>query len=179
MPDAKGNISKLKKHKKSIFSLFGIGIILFFTLLACQHDPETRNTGETMAPDFSLADLDGNSFHLGAERGKMILIIFTTTWCPVCTTFVPIYKEIQETYEKEKKFVMVNIDIEEPYDRVYAFAKTNDISYQILLDNEGKVRKDYKIMGVPSFVLIDPEGKMISSNIEKILDILQTMFGHA
>jgi len=153
--------------------------MLCFFVLSCQQNPEIRDIQETIAPDFRLSDLDGNSFHLEAERGKMILIIFTTTWCSVCTDFIPIYKEIQEVYGKEKKFVMVNIDIEEPYDRVRTFAKVNNISYRVLLDIEGKVRKDYHIMGVPSFILIDTEGKIVSSRIEKILEILQITFGHA
>jgi len=173
---AKGIISILRERKKSNF-LF-LGMMLCLIILSCQRDPETRSFPEIMAPDFSLADLDGNAFHLEGERGKMVLIIFTTTWCRVCTDFIPLYKEIQKTYEKEEEFVMVNIDIEEPLDRVRAFAKANGISYRILLDSEGEVRKNYNIMGVPSFVLIDGEGKIISSRIEKILDILETKFGH-
>ena len=178
MYSAKGIISSLRKRKKSNFLFLGMGMMLCLIILSCQRDPETRGFAGIMAPDFNLADLDGNAFHLEGERGKMVLIIFTTTWCPACTGFIPICKEIQEVYGKEKDFVMVNIDIEESLDRVRAFAKANGIAYRILLDSEGEVRKGYNIMGVPSFVLINGEGKIISSRIERILDILQTTFSH-
>ena len=177
MHNAKGIIAKLKEYPKRTFLLFGIGVMFCLMALSCQDNPETRDFRGTVAPDFRLADLDGNVFHLGAEQGKMILIIFTTTWCPVCTDFVPLYKKIQEVYGKEEKFVMVNIDIEESSDRVRAFAKANNVSHRILLDSEGKVRKDYNIMGVPSFILVDAEGKILSADIERILDILQITFG--
>ncbi|MDR2861547.1 MAG: TlpA family protein disulfide reductase [Syntrophobacterales bacterium] len=164
------------KNKKSAFLLFSLGLILCF-VFSCQCSPQTRDLRGTIAPDFTLKDLEGKTFHLQGEQGKMVLIIFTTTWCPACTDFIPIYKKIHEIYGKEENFVMVNVDIEEPDDRVRAFARANHITYRILMDSKGEVRKDYGIMGVPSFVLIDEEGKWLSANIEEIFAILRTAFG--
>jgi peroxiredoxin len=171
------NMARLKENKRGAFLVFCIGMIFCFLALSCQHSPETGDMEKTMAPDFKLTDMEGNTFHLEGERGKMILIIFTTTWCPACTDFIPIYKKIDEIYGGEKNFILVNIDIEEPDDRVRAFARANHITYRILMDRDGKVRKAYGIMGVPSFVLIDDEGKKISSRIEEILNILENTFG--
>jgi peroxiredoxin len=150
-------------------------LLLTLAVFSCGPSPETSPKEEATAPDFTLRDLEGNAFHLQAERGKMVLIIFTTTWCPSCRESLPTYRDIHQAYGG-KGLVMVNIDIQEPLERVNQFAKTNQIPYRVLLDEDGTVGTAYGIVGVPSLVLINQDGEAISSDSTVILEILDKVY---
>ena len=52
------------------------------------------NVGQ-MAPDFSVTMADGKVFRLSENRGKIIMLQFTASWCSVCRKEMPhIEKEI-------------------------------------------------------------------------------------
>ena len=112
------------------------------------------------APDFSLKDLQGKAYKLSAQRGKPVLIFFGTTWCPSCRIELPLCKEIYQTYVR-RGLDVIYINIMEPKDKVARFAKTNSLPFRVLLDADGEVANDYEIIGVPTFVLLDKEGKII------------------
>ena len=150
-------------------------LLLTLAIFSCGPTPETSPKEEAKAPDFTLPDLNGETFHLKAERGKMVLIIFTTTWCPSCRESIPTYRDIHQAYGG-KGLVVVNVDIQEPLERVNQFAKTNQIPYRVLLDEDGTVGMAYGIVGVPSLVLINQDGETISSDTSLILDILVKMY---
>jgi len=150
-------------------------ILLFFLVISCSPGPEIEWQEEGEAPDFTLQDLDGQAFHLKSERGKMVLMIFTTTWCPSCRELIPAYRELYQVYGK-RGLVMVNVNIQEPLARVREFAKKNQIPYRILLDEYGSVGMAYGVMGVPAMILINQDGELISSDTITILEILGKMF---
>jgi peroxiredoxin len=117
-------------------------------------------TASVNAPDFSLKDLQGNVFKLSKQRGKHVLIFFGTTWCPSCRTELPFYKEIFETYTS-RGLEVTYVNIMESREKVAKFAKTNALPSKILLDDSGEVANSYNVIGVPTFVLIDKDGKII------------------
>jgi peroxiredoxin len=114
------------------------------------------------APDFSLKDLQGNVFKLSNYRGKTVLIFFGTTWCPSCRHELPLYKEIYETYTK-RGLEVAYINIMEPKGKVAKFAKANSLPFKVLLDEDGEVATSYSVIGVPTLVLFNKEGKIIKT----------------
>jgi peroxiredoxin len=112
------------------------------------------------APAFALKDLQGNVFKLSNQRGKPVLIFFGTTWCPSCRSELPFYKELYETYTK-RGLEVIYINIMETKGKVTKFAKANALPFKILLDEDGEVATSYAVVGVPTLVLIDKEGKII------------------
>jgi peroxiredoxin len=150
-------------------------LLLTLAIISCGPTSETGRVEEGKAPDFTLRDLDGGTFHLQAEQGKMVLIIFTTTWCPSCRASIPTYRDIYQAYG-ERGLVVVNVDIQEALERVSQFAKINRLPYRVLLDEDGSVGTAYGIVGVPALVLINQDGETISSDTTIILEILGKMF---
>jgi len=112
------------------------------------------------APDFTLKDLQGNVFKLSKQRGKYVSIFFGTTWCPSCRTELPFYKEIYQTYIN-RGLEVTYVNIMEPREKVAKFTKANALPFKILLDESGDVANSYSVIGVPTLVLIDKEGKII------------------
>ena len=167
------------RHKNN-FSLFlqGILILLLLGLTSCSdtgQPPVAPKAAEGKARDFVLKDLSGKKFSLSEQRGKSVLIIFGTTWCPTCRSEIPRYKYFHETYAP-RGLVVVYIDIQESQDKVSRFAEKYQLPYRVLLDEKGLVAEAYQIVGVPTMLLIDQDGALISRQYQAIDGLLKTLF---
>jgi peroxiredoxin len=155
----------------------GLIAVALTSLLSCSEREQPtggRTISDSAAPDFILKDLAGANFKLSAARGKPVLLIFLTTWCPTCRSEIPHYKEIYETYGR-RGLEVAAVDIEEPKNKVSQFAAKNQIPYRTLLDEEGRVAGAYDITGVPSMVLINKEGKVLTRKYFAIDTVLETL----
>ena len=172
------------KDMKTQFHLFQnalfvfIGLIFIFTLSCSEaKQPETfRNSANKMAPDFTLKNLSGKAFRLSEQKGKPVLLIFITTWCPTCRSEIPHYKDIYETYGKQGLEVTM-IDILESKGKVSSFADKFGIPFTIVLDETAKVSESFGIVGVPSMLLISKDGSILTRQYMAIDVILETIFG--
>ena len=167
-------------NKNKIFSLFiaGFMVLLLAGTVSCSDDrqpPVVPKIAEGKARDFVLKDLSGRKFVLSEHRGKPVLIIFSTTWCPTCRSEIPRYKFFHNTYAG-RGLIVVNIDIQEPPDKVSRFADKYQLPYRVLLDETGLVAEAYQIVGVPTLILIDQDGALISRQYQAIDGLLKTLF---
>jgi len=108
------------------------------------------------APDFVLEDLSGNPVKLSDLRGRLVVLNFWATWCTPCRTEMP---EFQEIYQRnEQDLVVLGINLEEPSGDIQDFVSPLNITYPILLDNDGLVSKLYKVIQLPNTYFIDRDG---------------------
>jgi peroxiredoxin len=151
---------------------------LFLAMLSCSETPQSPVSSKTVegkAQDFMLKDLGSQKFLLSEQQGKPVLLIFSTTWCPTCRTEIPHYKKIHETYGG-RGLVVANIDIQETRDKVSRFTEKHQLPYRVLLDETGRVSEAYRIVGVPTMILIDREGRILSRQYPAIDGLLSTLF---
>ena len=72
--------------------------------------------------------------------------------------------------------MIANIDIQESQDKVSRFKEKFQLPYKVLLDETGRVAEAYSIVGVPTMILIDQEGRIRSRQYQAIDDPLKTLF---
>jgi thiol-disulfide isomerase/thioredoxin len=144
-------------------------------LMGNQQEATAAREREYIASDFTLKDLDGNDIRLSRYRGKVVFLIFGTTWCPQCRNEIPLFKEIQSRYGP-KGLVTLYIDIQESKRKAEAFAQQYALNYPTLLDSEGAVTALYGIRGVPTKILIDRNGKIICWNCRSLRTLLEQQF---
>lgn len=152
---------------KKLRLLLIVPVLLFFCL-ACpawgQYIPNAPfKSSELRAPDFALKDLNGKVFKLSSQRGKPVLLFFGTTWCPSCRKQLPLYKEIYSNYAG-RGLEVIYINIMETRAKVAKFVKANALPFRILLDESGDVANNYEVIGVPTIIMIDREGKIIKAS---------------
>lgn len=113
------------------------------------------------APNFTLTDMEGNEVSLSALRGKVVFLDFWATWCPPCRNSLP-HTQALSQHEKTKSgdLVVLAVNAREQLDTVKKFMEDNKYSFRVLMDKEGAVLNAYKVQGIPTFVLIDREGKV-------------------
>lgn len=154
------------KNSKSIAALVFTMLLLFSTGVYAQEKEKDRGyiveVGQ-MAPDFTVTTTDGKTFKLSDFRGKVVMLQFTASWCGVCREEMPhIESEIWQPL-KDKEFVLIGLDRDEPKDVVAAFAKKIGITYPLAPDPQSKVFCKYalKNAGVTRNVIVDKDGKIV------------------
>lgn len=126
-------------------------------------------------PDFSLPGLKGGTVSLKDFSDKVVLLVFSTTWCPHCRTEVAELKKLHDRYAG-RGLVILNIDVQESQRKVASFAENYGIPYTILLDTDGKVTKEYGVWGVPYRMLIDRKGKVVCRPCRNLEPEIEKLF---
>ena len=117
-----------------------------------------------LAPDFSLPMTDGTTFTLSEQRGKVVMLQFTASWCSVCRKEMPhIESEIWQRHKDNANFVLVGIDREETKEVVDAYTQKVGTTYPMALDTAANAFASYALRqsGITRNVLIDRDGKIV------------------
>jgi peroxiredoxin len=147
-------------NKKILPVLMIVFICVLFSLSSGCGQGTSSQPRSVKAPDFSLQDIQGNTFKLSSHQGNPVIIFFGTTWCPACRGQMPRYKDLYDKYAPSgMKFLY--IDINESPVRVARFVKENLFPYLVLVDADGSVANNYRIIGVPTLILVDKRGSII------------------
>lgn len=115
--------------------------------------------GQT-ADNFSLPLVEGGkTVKLSDFRGKPAVVVFWATWCPPCRREIPDLKELYKQYgPKGVALLAVAVDFRESREDVDRFRKTYDLPYTVLWDAGNVVSSAYAVEGIPTILLVDPEG---------------------
>lgn len=117
-----------------------------------------------MAPDFTLMNTDGTEFTLSSQRGKVVMLQFTASWCGICRGEMPhIESRIWQPHKDDADFVLVGVDREETREVVEEYTAKLGTTYPMLLDEKGDVFAQYALRksGITRNVLIDRDGRIV------------------
>ena len=117
-----------------------------------------------MAPDFTLKYTDGTEFTLSQQRGKVVMLQFTASWCGICRGEMPhIESRIWQPHKEDADFVLVGVDREEPREVVEEYTAKLGTTYPMLLDENGDAFASYALRksGITRNVLIDRDGRIV------------------
>lgn len=121
--------------------------------------PEPLPEG-SLAPEWSLPTLTGDTLRLADLKGKVVLLDFFYKSCAPCCAAMPILQSLHEKY-KDKGFMMIGIDpIDDPEkDEMADFLAKRGITYTILFA-ERELSSTYHIAGYPTLFFLDRDGKI-------------------
>jgi thiol-disulfide isomerase/thioredoxin len=122
------------------------------------------------APQLTLKDLDGKDVSLEQLKGKVVLVNFWATWCEPCRFEIPWLIEMQQKYAA-KGFTVLGVAMDDegrsvvaPFvqkERFDVNGNKAQMNYPILLGNDAAADKFGGLLGYPTSVLIDRDGKQI------------------
>ncbi len=115
-------------------------------------------------PEFSLTTTDGKIIRMADLKGKVVMLQFTASWCPVCRKEMPhIESDIWKKYKNNPNFALFGINLDEPKDIVEKFAKQIPVTYPLAPDPKGSIFYQFaeKGAGVTRNVIIDKTGKIV------------------
>lgn len=121
--------------------------------------PDVLKEGDAMV-DADLYDLEGKIHHLADFKGRHILLDFWSSGCGPCIMSFPELKEIHEQYGDRLAVVSLNSDSEKTW-------KAASVRHPITWHNLNDLKQmaglyaRLGINGIPHYVFINPEGKIL------------------
>ncbi|SDI31882.1 TlpA family protein disulfide reductase [Winogradskyella thalassocola] len=118
----------------------------------------------------------GGKTSLSDLKGKYVYIDLWATWCGPCIKEIPSLKKVEKQYEgKNIEFVSISVDEGRGYkgDPAEAYKGWKKMvsekelgGMQLIADNGfmSQFIQDYKVSGIPRFILIDPNGNIVSAD---------------
>ena len=133
-----------------------------------RYDLLKRLTPGNVSPTFNYENHKGGETSLADLKGKIVYVDVWATWCGPCKREIPFLKELDKEYHgKNIAFVSISIDEKKDYDAWRSMVTEKELGgYQLMADNDWKSKfvADYGIRGIPRFLLIDAEGKIINAD---------------
>ncbi len=136
----------------------------FFTAL--QEEANRDLTGKP-APDFTLPTPDGKTVSLSSFRGKFVLVDFWASWCGPCRGENPNVVAAYNRF-KDRNFTVLGVSLDREKDPWVQAIRDDKLDWTHVSDLKfwnSQVVPLYHIEGIPFNVLLDPEGKVIASNL--------------
>lgn len=113
-----------------------------------------------LAPDFTLAALEGGDVQLSGLRGKPVILNFWATWCSPCRAEMPELEALWQRYQDDG-LLLIGVDQGENAATVERFARgVVGTTFPLLLDTNQAVGRAYGVRALPTTVFIDAEGRI-------------------
>jgi peroxiredoxin len=141
--------------------LTGLSLFLVFSIACFGQQHKIK----TMAENFTATSLDGQTFTLDGLKGKVVLVTFWSTRCPICAAEIPKLNELAARY-KNTDVVFLGLTTDNQ-DNVEKYIKKKPFGFNLLPNSFGILLKyadrdgDGNVMiGYPAYYLINQKGEI-------------------
>jgi thiol-disulfide isomerase/thioredoxin len=129
--------------------------------------------------DWQFTAVDGSNVDFAKLRGKVVLVDFWATWCPVCVREIPDVKTVYDRFHGQGMEI-VGINLDDDKARMIQFTTDNKMDWPQCLDRArgtNSYARHYKIEGIPAMWLVDKKGFVrdvaadedLASQLQKLL----------
>ena len=118
----------------------------------------------SLAPDFTVYDLEGNAHKLSNFQGKPVLLNFWASWCGPCQMEMPDFQKFYESHGDKEHFVIVNLTDgqQETVESASAFIAEKGYTFPVYYDTDIDAAMKYGVSAVPVSYFIDAEGRFVA-----------------
>jgi len=110
--------------------------------------------------DFSITTVSGENYSLNSSRGKVVLINFMATSCPICRSEMTELRKVWDAYGEKVVMVSISVDpFSDTDDSLRNFASSFGANWIWARDVVGATA-DYRVSGTPTTFIIDQEGQV-------------------
>jgi thiol-disulfide isomerase/thioredoxin len=127
-----------------------------------------------LAPEFVLPDLFDESLNRGLVNytGRPVILNFWASWCVPCKEEMP---ALQRAYEKHRDAGLIVLGVNQTFvddlEAAREFVNELALTFPNVRDDSGNTSKGlYRIMGLPTSVLITPAGEIAHKQIGQMTD---------
>jgi thiol-disulfide isomerase/thioredoxin len=107
--------------------------------------------------------LTAESFSLTEYKGKVVYLDFWASWCIPCRQSFPWLNTIRAKY-RPNELVIIAVNLDKEHALALDFLKNYPADFQILYDPKAVLAKKFQIPGMPSSLLFDKNGQVVSAH---------------
>ena len=123
---------------------------------------------------FNYENYKGGSNSLDDYKGKYVYLDIWATWCAPCKAEIPFLKQLEKDFHgRNIEFISISVDKKQAYDKWRKMVEEEELTgVQLYADNDfqSDFIQAYGINAIPRFILIDPEGNIVSANEKRPSD---------
>jgi thiol-disulfide isomerase/thioredoxin len=170
-------IIDLKKVDSTLLNLLNQRDRMFFTYLNTNYDQMHASAvllgkGKPSPVFENYENFAGGTNSLSDYKGKFVYLDIWATWCGPCKAEIPYLKELEKEFKgKNIEFISISVDNIDgrrgSYESWKKMVEEQQLGgVQLFADNDfnSKFIRDYNINGIPRFILIDPQGNIVSAD---------------
>ena len=110
-------------------------------------------------PAASFDTFDGGQLSLEELAGAPLVVNFWASWCPPCIAEMPDLERVHADLGDQVRFVGLNT--QDDLARAEDLAAQTGVTYQLGLDPEGALFRDFEVVSMPSTFLVDADGVLV------------------
>lgn len=159
----------MKKNKSIYLVLPLIAVILLSGCVSKKEVLSVEPTGVIgikqgdIAPEFTVTNLDGDTFTSEELKGKTIVITSSAAWCATCELeakeFAPVYREFKD---QDVLFITLDIDQRDTVEAIKAFQqKTNTSWHYGSITNNLKAIETFNLNAFEITYVINKDGLIV------------------
>lgn len=134
---------------------------------AVKYDKWNRSKPGKQSPDFDATDIDGKKWSVSDFKGKYVYIDMWATWCAPCKRELPHLKALAERF-KDAQIVFVGLSTDGQKENWEKMVRSGNMcGIQLYLGPRSSFQQAYNITGIPRFILLDKEGRIISNDMSR------------
>lgn len=142
-------------------------LVLLGAFLLARAPASTPTAIGSVAPDFALADLDGNPVRLADLRGRPVVVNFWASWCAPCVEEFPLLRDAASRHADDG-LVVIGVVVRDRSEAARDFMARNGATWAAAMDPGERVAGDYGILGPPETYFIGRDGTIVARQIGQI-----------
>jgi len=148
---------------RNFLMVYAIILSICNPLYILKVDAEELIISEKSGFSSTFEDEKGNVLTLENFEGNLLLVNLWATWCEPCKDEMPSLELLQNHFSKDNFLVLpINLDRGPKKNAINFFQTQNINGLKIYFDDNNKIPREIKILGLPVSIFISKEGKEIA-----------------
>ena len=123
------------------------------------NDQLRKYRGSVQAMPITLRDINGRQYNIQDFKGKVTLVNFWASWCRPCVKEIPSLNRLKNAMQG-KPFQLISINYAETAEDIRRFMSMANVDFPVLVDPDGRLAGQWKVVAFPSTFVIGPDGKI-------------------
>ena len=154
-------------------------------MYSAQVEAMINNKAGVMAHDNEFCDTADNVHRFSEFKGKVLYVDIWATWCGPCKMEIPHLAKVVEHFKDNDDVKIISISVDtnrKAWENKIAADKPAWTQYIANKQQYAQISKDWGIMGIPRFILINKDGSIydgdaIRPSNPKLIPLLEEMAG--